>query len=354
MNDATEAPTTSDQLFSLGDFPLSLGGRLNDARLSFVTLGKLNAKANNAILILHGYTSSHRFILPDDPDSAEGSWSPLIGPGKAIDTDRYFVISPNCLGSSYGSTGPADINPQTGEPYGPDFPDIQFEDAVLAQKRLLEHLGVAQLHAVVGLSMGGFGAFQWAVQYPSFVRKVIAVLTAPWGGLNTAASRSGVSAVLENNPHWNNGYIYERPEVMYDTLKDIRINTLKRYGVPAWLKTQFTDDHQAQQALQAMAQRWARRFDPNAMIVLRRAIDRFDVRHRLANCQAHVLYLLASTDQLFPPSIASSTLEPLKAAGRAVRYIEIASEYGHYASSLDWHKWANELQAFINDSGNAR
>lgn len=336
----------ADQFFPLDDINLSLGGQLNSAQLCYVTLGSLNAAADNAILILHGYTSSHRFVVAGDPDAAEGSWADLVGPGKAIDTDRFFVVSPNALGSSYGSTGPGSHNPLTNAPYGPDFPALQFEDMVTSQRRLLDHLGVKRLKAVIGLSMGGFEAFQWAVQYPDHMDQVIPVLTAPWGNINAQASQS-VLDLLQNDPNWRGGWIYEKPCAMHATLKQIRINTLKRYGVPTWLARQHDSAAAAQQALDLMASRWAQRFDPNAMICLRQTINRFDVRPRLHRITAQVMYVLASTDQLFAPAIAKLTLEPLQKAGQCPTYVEIASDFGHLASSLDWQHWAEPLAAFL-------
>lgn len=337
----------ADRFFTLGNIELSLGGQLSSAQLCYVTLGTLNAAGDNAILILHGYTSSHRFILANDPDSAEGSWGDLIGPGKAIDTDRFFIIAPNALGSSYGSTGPGSDNPVTNTPYGPDFPALQFEDMVTAQYRLLKHLGVTHLTAVIGLSMGGFGAFQWAVQHPDFMNKVVPVLSAPWGSINAKASQNSVHDRLKADPHWNDGWYYQKPLAMQETLTRIRTDTLIRYGVPAWLNAQYCDPEQVQAKLELMAQRWAARFDANAMVVLRHAINRFDARASLRNIKADVLYVLCDTDQLFSPEIANDTLDPLKAAGHNPTYVEIESSYGHYASSLDWQKWARPLTKFL-------
>ena len=338
----------SDQSFALGRFPLKLGGVLPDARLAYVTLGQLNETADNAILILHGYTSSHRFVLPNDPDNAEGSWGPLIGPGKAIDTDHYFVISPNALGSSYGSTGPGDINPQTGQRWGPTFPELTFDDQANAQHQLIAHLGVKRLHAVIGLSMGGFGAFQWAVDYPGLVHKVIPVLTAPWGSLNQAASQKSVTAVLEASAAWNGGWYYDQMAAMRNTLKQIRIKTLERYGVPAWLTSQLRNTEQVQAALDRMADHWANRFDANAMLALRAAINRFDVRDRLPSCEAELMYVLCRTDGLFPPPIAQETMMRWPKKSKRAIYVEIDSEYGHFASSLDWHLWSSSLKKFLH------
>jgi len=342
-----DAPV-ADCSYALGGMSLSLGGELKKAELAYVTLGKLNARGDNAVLVLHGYTSSHRFVLPDDPDSAEGSWASLIGPGRAIDTQRYFVVAPNFLGSSHGSTGPASVNPETDKPYGPDFPALQFEDIVQSQHRLLKHLGVTRLHAVVGLSMGGFCGFQWAIQYPAFVRQLVVVLSGPWGGINATASQNSVTHVLQSDPNWNGGWVYQNPGSMFATLKKIRIATLTRYGVAQWLADQHNNPQTASAALEAMASHWARHFDPNAMVVLREAINRFDARPQLNQIQADVLYVLASTDRLFPPAIAQETLNALSGSARRVEHLVIDSDYGHYASSLDWARWSDALSTFIN------
>lgn len=338
-----------DHTLALGDTRLASGQTLAQGRLAYICLGQLNEQRTNAILILHGYTSSHRFVLDDDPDSAEGSWGPLIGPGKAIDTDQYFVIAPNAIGSSYGSSGPADINPATGKHYGPDFPNITFEDQVNAQHQLLQHLGVNALHAVIGLSMGGFGAFQWSVQHPLLMRKVIPVLTAPWGSLNQAASKKSVTDVLAANPYWKQGWYYDHLDQLQATLQNIRINTLTRYGVPTWLETQFEQAADVQHTLEKMALGWAQKFDANALLTLRSAIDQFDVRDRLNQTKAEFLYVLSRTDSLFPPSIANETLSRLPKTTQSPRYFEIDSAYGHFASSLDWQRWAKPLSDFINN-----
>ena len=337
-----------DQRLELGDLPLELGGCIPCASLAYVTLGTLNPAGDNAIMILHGYTSSHRFVLPNDPDNAEGSWGPLIGPGKAIDTDRYFVVSPNALGSSYGSSGPGDIHPSTGKIWGPDFPALTFTDQVNAQSRLLDALGVSQLHAVIGLSMGGFGAFQWAVQQPTRVAKVIPVLTAPWGALNEAASHQSVTAVLKANAAWHGGWYHDDLPQIQQTLVEIRHKTLARYGVPAWLAHQLQDTDLVQDRLNEMATYWATRFDANSLLTLRAAINRFDVRAKLHEAQADLLYVLCRTDTLFPPLIAPETMDRWPNAKQRAKYVEIDSAYGHFASSLDWQRWADALEAFLN------
>src|SRR5213593_2174487 len=166
--------------FTVPAFKLESGQVLPEMTLAYETYGRLAPDGRNAVLVTHGFTSSAHAAGKYTPeDRAAGSWDGLIGPGKAIDTNRYFVVSSNMLGSSYGSTGPPSTNPATGKPYGPDFPDITVRDIVAAQRLLLSALGVTHLVAVAGPSYGGFQAFQWAVSYPNFMYGIVAVVTAP-------------------------------------------------------------------------------------------------------------------------------------------------------------------------------
>src|SRR5271169_2838063 len=192
-------------LAPIGDLALRLGGALPDVNLAYVTYGKLSPGARNAILLTHGYTSSHLFA--EGTGASEGSWSTLVGPGRAIDTHEYFVVSSNMLGASAGSTAPRSKNPMTGRPYGPDFPDITLGDMVTAQRLLLDRLGVRQLAAVIGPSYGGFQAFAWGVEYPDFVRGLVGVVT----GLKprAAVDVEGLRRRLATDPNWNDGHYYE-------------------------------------------------------------------------------------------------------------------------------------------------
>lgn len=335
--------TLSDQFFDLENFDLDSGQRLAVARQSYITLGSLNAAADNAILILHGYTSSHRFILPQQYGAADGSWHHLVGPGKAIDTEKYFVVAPNSLGSSYGSTGPASVDPLTGKPYGPKFAALCFSDLVRAQQSLISHLGVSKLHAVLGFSMGGYNAFQWATDRPDSMRKVVAALTAPWGNRNDA--RSNIGQVLARNPNWNDGWYYDKTCAMTDTMQAIRLQTLKSFQVETWFANQGMNKAQIDERLSLMASNWARDFDANSLVTLREMINRFDVREQLHRVQAQMLYVLARTDALFPPSIASETLDRM--AHNRPEFLELDSDYGHFAGGLDHQRWSGILTRFL-------
>jgi len=162
------------RMFTTRDFKLESGQVLAEMSLAYETYGRLAPDGTNAILVTHGFTSSqHAAGQYAATDAMPGWWDGLIGPGKAIDTDRYFVVSSNMLGSSYGSTAPRSINPATGKPYGPDFPVITVRDIVTAQRAMLDSLGVTRLVAVAGPSFGGYQAFQWAVTYPDDMRWIV-------------------------------------------------------------------------------------------------------------------------------------------------------------------------------------
>src|SRR5579864_8329737 len=175
MNDIAALRTedlgaVEDKFFTLRDFRLVNGEVMPEATIAYETYGRLAPHGRNAVLCTHGYTGSHHFAGRNPANGGQpGSWDGLIGRGKAIDTDKLFVVASNMLGSSYGSTNAASTNPKTGEPYGPDFPAITIRDIVAAQKALLGSLGVSHLVAVAGPSYGGYQAYQWAVTYPDFM-----------------------------------------------------------------------------------------------------------------------------------------------------------------------------------------
>jgi homoserine O-acetyltransferase len=268
-----------------------------------------------------------------------------VGPGKAIDTDRLFVVSSNMLGSSYGSTSPAFLNPYTHEPYGPSFPDITLVDIVNAQRALLEGLGVKHLVAVAGPSFGGYQVFQWGVTFPEFMDGLVAVVTAPRGSGGQASVQAMVDQ-LAKDPHWNNGWYYDNGGIT-GVLTEMRIATLRRYGIDAQLANRFSDqaNRDAEVAKRALA--WAKVFDGNSLVTLRKASVRFDAARDFGKMKAKVLYVLSRTDKVFPPSIAPGVMAELKAARVDADYFEIDSEFGHSASGLDAAKWAPRLKEFM-------
>jgi homoserine O-acetyltransferase/O-succinyltransferase len=335
-------------MFTTKNFTLENGGELPELRLAYETHGRLAPDGRNAILVTHGFTSSHHAAgPPPEPGAAPGFWDGLIGPSKTIDTDRYFVVSSNMLGSSYGSTAPRSLDPATGKPYGPDFPVITLRDIVTAQKALLDALGVRHLVAVAGPSFGGYQAFQWAVTFPEHMSGVVPVVTAPRGSGGEQAVQSLVDQ-LARDPNWNGGWYYDRGGVTA-TLAAMRFDTLSRYGFNEALAAAFPDPAARQAEMRRMAERWAREFDANSLVTLRRASVRFDAARDAGKIRAKVLYVLSRTDVLFPPSIAPEVMRTLGGAGVDATYVEIDTEFGHTASGREWAKWAPALRDFLAD-----
>jgi homoserine O-acetyltransferase len=331
--------------FVTRDFKLEGGAVLPELTLAYETYGALAPDGRNAVLLTHGYTSSQHMAGRSGANGAEGSWDGLVGPGKAIDTDRLFVVSSNMLGSSYGSTNPAFTNPATGKPYGPDFPDITLVDIVRAQKALLDGLGVKHLVGVAGPSFGGYQTFQWGVTYPDFMDGLVAVVSAPKGSGGDASVKSLV-AFLARDPNWNGGWYYDKGGVTA-ILTEMRVATLKRYGIDEQLADKFPDKQARDAEITRRAETWSKVFDANSLVVLRKASVRFDAEKDMPKIKAKVLYVLSRTDKVFPPSIAPDVMAKLKAAAVDADYFEIDSDFGHSASGLDAAKWAPRLKAFM-------
>jgi homoserine O-acetyltransferase len=336
-----------DRFFTIRDFRLQNGAVLPEARIAYETYGRLAGDGRNAVLINHGYTGGHHAAGRNPANNNQpGTWDGLIGPGKAIDTDKLFVVASNMLGSSYGSTNAATIDPATGQPYGPDFPAIAVRDIVEAQKALLDSLGVKHLVAIAGPSYGGYQAFQWSVAYPDFMDAIVPVNTAPWASVNTDKQLAEVQARLATDPEWNGGRYYGTGGCK-KVLAEIRIETLKRYGIEASLASRYPDPAAREAAIRQLAENWARNWDANSLIILRRALLGFDTRPDFAKIKAKVLYVLCRTDALFPPKIAPAIIEALKAAGVEARYFEIDSELGHSSSGPEHAKWSPVLREFL-------
>jgi homoserine O-acetyltransferase len=319
--------------FTFADFRLASGEVLPEVTIAYVTRGQLAPDGRNAVLVTHGYTSGHHMIV-SGAGSSEGAWSALVGPAAPIDTDNSFVVCSNMLGSSYGSTNAASLDPRTRRPYGSRFPHITLTDIVTAQHRLLEHLGVRHLRAVVGPSYGGFQAFQWAVTFPNAMSGIVPVVSSP-----RSPSQDRVATLLarfERDRNWNGGEYYDTPG-MGATLQALRIETLKRYGMEAAREAKIV----------RLAAEWAKEFDANSLLILGRAMESFDVTPEMAKIRVPVLYVLSRTDVLFPPSLAPGVIDRLCKAGVDATYFEIDSDQGHLASGADAAKWAPALREFM-------
>jgi homoserine O-acetyltransferase len=333
----------TSRTFMHADFSLESGATLPELTVAYESWGTLEADGSNAILLCHGFTSNPH------AGGNGGWWENLIGPGRALDTDRFFVVCSNMIGSAYGSSGPGSINPETGRPYGPAFPAITTNDMVAAQSLLIDHLGIEQLAAVVGFSYGGYLTFLWGVTHPDRMRALVPAASAI-RGRGDPGSAQALRDRYATCPGWNGGDYYgnEKDSGVYDTLVTQRIETLKGYGLEQILADKTGDAAEAERQLTSMAQKWAEEFDANSMIVLRDAAVKFDASPLLERIEAPLLYVLSRSDALFPPSIAPDTMALLKKHDVYADYFEIDSEYGHRAPSDDWHKWADTLADFLN------
>lgn len=345
-----QIPSADLQTFVTGDFRLQSGIVMPAVTIAYRTLGVLAPDRDNVVLVTHGNTSGPQMIDPLG-STGEGSWNEIVGPGKAVDTNRFFAICPNMLGSSYGSTNAASIDPASGKPYGPRFPEIAVSDIVATQRALLDHLGIEKLVAIVGPSYGGFQAFQWAVNHPGMMKGIAAIVTSPV--VPRERSEGNVArllATLSQDPNWNGGDYYDRGGVL-GTMTQIRISTLKNYGIETRLRDTMSDPQAIEAAIRDEAAQWARGFDANSLIILAKALRGFDVTAQFGSIRSKVLYVLSRTDKLFPPELAPGVMQGLKAAGVDADYFLLDSEYGHSASGLDAHKWAPRLRQFMDGLG---
>jgi homoserine O-acetyltransferase len=350
---ATPAKVTTHEIssgdaksFSMSNFRLESGVVMPAVTIAYRTRGALAPDRGNVVLVTHGNTSGPQMIDPGG-STGEGSWKDLVGPGKPVDTNRFFVICPNMLGSSYGSTNAASTDPATGKPYGPRFPDITVGDIVATQHALVCHFGIERLVAIVGPSYGGFQAFQWAVNYPDMMQGIAAVVTAPAVPRERAAGNvDRLLTTLSKNPNWNGGDYYDRGGVL-ESMIQIRTATLKIYGIETRLRNTMSDANEIEAAIREEAARWARGFDANSLIILAKALQKFDVMAELGKIKSKVLYVLSKTDKVFPPELGPGVMQALNSAGVDADYFLLDSEYGHSASGIDPDKWAPRLRRFM-------
>ena len=340
-------PSADVKTFATRDLRLQSGIVMPAVTIAYRTLGHLAPDRDNVVLITHGNTSGPQMIDPGG-STGEGSWNVIVGPGKAVDTDKFFVICPNMLGSSYGSTNAASIDPITGTRYGPRFPDITVSDIVATQRALLAALGIERLAAIVGPSYGGIQAFQWAVDYPDMMKGIAAIVTAPLVLRERAEGNvARLLATLSKDLNWNGGDYYECGGIL-ESMIAIRSATLKTYGIETRLRDTISDPAKIEAAIREEAARWARGFDANSLLILAKALRGFDVTAQFSKIKSKVLYVLSRTDKLFPPELEAFVMPRLKAAGVDADYFLLDSDYGHSASGIDAHKWTPRLRQFMD------
>ena len=356
--DADDAPLQSADL---GPMELELGGRLEEVTLAYRTWGRLNAAGDNAILAVHALTGDSR------AGGEGGWWAPLIGPGRALDTDRAFVVCVNVLGGCQGSTGPGSSDPLTGRPYGMRFPLITIGDIVAAQRRLAERLGIRRLVAIGG-SIGGFQALEWATRHPDMVAASVPV--AATGALDpqgVAMNEIGRRAIMAD-PNWRGGaYASEGvfPSeglaiarmvgmVTYHSKESMGLRFGRNPATRPGLYPSFGPTFDVEGYLHYHGAALVRRFDANSYLYLTRAMDLYDVGHGggearwLAEIAAPVLLLGIRSDWLFPPGEIRALRDRLADLGKDATYAELDSPHGHDAFLKEWDQLTAIIGPFVD------
>jgi len=353
--------------------PLALqsGAAIRDYSLAYETYGALNADRSNAVLICHALNASHHVAgTYAGQERSEGWWDTMIGPGKPVDTDRFFVIGVNNLGSCFGSTGPMHVNPDTGRIYGADFPVVTVEDWVNAQARLLDALGIETLAAVMGGSLGGMQALSWTLQYPQRVRHAVVIASAPNLTAENIAFNEVARRAIVTDPDFHGGHFYEHGVVpgrglriarmighityLSDDVMNEKFGRQLREGMDLRYTLQDVE-FQIESYLRYQGDKFSEYFDANTYLLITRALDYFDpaLRHNgnlakaLAVAQAKFLLVSFTTDWRFSPKRSREIVKGLLDNRRDVTYAEIDAPHGHDAFLLEDPRYMALVRAYF-------
>jgi len=368
---ATAAITDASQVLALPEpLPLDGGQSLSGVRVAYESYGTLNTARDNAIFICHALTGDHHVASPHPKTGKPGWWVRMVGPGRPIDTDRFFVVCANVLGSCMGTTGPASIAPD-GKPWGMRFPVITIRDMVRAHIALLDALGIEQLHAVVGGSMGGMQALSLAANFPTRTRAALVIAsTARHSAQNIAFHEVGRQAIMAD-PAWRDGDYYAHgrkgPEkglsvarmaahITYLSEAGLTEKFGRRLQNRAEKTFGFDADFQVESYLRYQGLSFTDRFDANAYLYITRAMDYFDLAEEhgglLANAfagtQARFCLVSFDTDWLYPTSESRSVVHALNAAGAPVSFVELSAPFGHDSFLLDVPALDRVVAGFLN------
>ncbi|MCE5283091.1 MAG: homoserine O-acetyltransferase [Deltaproteobacteria bacterium] len=330
-----------------GPLALESGESLGPVTIAYETYGHLNAERSNAVLILHALSGDAHAAGYQHGEKGPGWWDPMIGPGKPFDTDRYFVICSNVIGGCKGSTGPASTNPQTGKPYGTEFPFITIADMVEAQRRLIDHLGIDRLLCVAGGSMGGMQALQWVASYPERVRAAIPIATALKHSPQQIAFNEVIRQSIMADPAWRGGDYYEtgQPEKGLAVARMIGHITFmseqsmeekfSRKLKKGQLSFNFDADFEVEGYLRYRGANFVKRFDANSYLYITKALDYFDLSGgkliRPGGTDTCFLVISFQSDWLYPSYQSQEIVRLLKRRRVDATYCELKATYGHDA-----------------------
>ena len=352
---------------------LKCGLTLGPYQLVYETYGQLNAQRSNAVLICHALNASHHVagVYPGQ-DKSEGWWDNMVGPGKPLDTDRFFVIGVNNLGSCFGSTGPMHVNPDTGRIYGADFPVVTVEDWVHSQARLLDALGIDQLAAVMGGSLGGMQALSWTLQYPDRVRHALVIASSPNLNAENIAFNEVARRAIVTDPDFHGGHFYAHGVVPKRGLRIARMlghitylsddvmndkfgRRLQQATDQAYRYSTQEVEFQIESYLRYQGDKFSEYFDANTYLLITRALDYFDPAREfggdlsaaLARAKAAFLLVSFSTDWRFSPARSREMVRALLNNRRAVSYAEIDAPHGHDAFLLDDARYLSLVRSYF-------
>ncbi|HWI34944.1 MAG TPA: homoserine O-acetyltransferase [Burkholderiales bacterium] len=353
------------------DAPLKLkgGATLPSYEIAYETYGQLNAEKSNAVLVCHALNASHHVAgyYAEDPKNV-GWWDNLVGPGKALDTNKFFVIGSNYIGSCFGSTGPASINPATGKPWGADFPVVTVEDWVEAQARLADRLGIERFAAVIGGSLGAMQALQWTLSYPDRVRHSIVIAAAPKLTPQNIAFNEVARQAIMTDPDFHGGHYYEKGVVPTRGLRIARMighityisgeamaekfGRVLRRGQPGF---DFDIDFEVESYLRYQGDKFSTYFDANTYLRITKALDYFDpaadyggnLSAALARAKAAFLVVSFKSDWRFSPARSREMVKALLDNRRIVSYLEIDAPGGHDAFLLEDPRYHKALAAYF-------
>lgn len=352
--------------------PLQSGKHIRDYTLAYETYGTLNADRSNAILVCHALNASHHVagVYAGQPKS-EGWWDNMIGPGKSVDTNKFFVIGVNNLGSCFGSTGPMHTNPETGAVYGSSFPVLTVEDWVNAQSLLLDRLGIQQMAAVLGGSLGGMQALSWTLQYPERMRHAVVVASAPNLNAENIAFNEVARRAIVTDPDFHGGDFYAHGVVpqrglriarmighityLSDDVMNQKFGRALRNGPDIQFTTQDIE-FEIESYLRYQGDKFSGYFDANTYLLITRALDYFDpakkyggsLKAALTRSLAKFFLVSFTTDWRFAPGRSREIVQALLQNGRDVSYAEIDAPHGHDAFLLDDPRYLAAMRAYFD------
>jgi homoserine O-acetyltransferase len=363
------------QYFTFAEPPAALslqcGRELGPVTLAYETYGELNARRDNAILILHAFSGDAHAAGYHDGDGKPGWWDIMIGPGKAFDTDSYFVVCSNVIGGCKGSTGPSSADPETGRPYGLSFPVVTIRDMVEAQRHLIDRLGIERLLCVTGGSMGGMQALQWAISYPDRVALAIPIATTAHSSAQQVAFNEVGRQAIQSDPDWMQGDYYGKAiphrglalarmvaHITFLSDASMRRKFGRRLQDKAEYGFDFVTDFEVESYLRYKGDSFVKRFDANSYLYLTKAMDYFDltqgngsVRAAFAGVKSRFLVISFSSDWLYPSYQSKEIVSALRHNDVEVIYSELRTDAGHDAFLLESDALGRLIASFLEHGG---